>query len=46
MPAHEAEYVFRQVVEAMYHMDMRGVAHCDLKPENIVIDEHLKVCRI
>jgi PAS domain-containing serine/threonine kinase len=38
-----ARYVLGQVVEAVYYLDCHGVTHRDIKDENLVIDEHLKV---
>lgn len=39
----EARYVFAQVVSIMHFLHQRGVYHMDLKDENIVIDQKLKV---
>ncbi|KAJ7262178.1 kinase-like domain-containing protein [Mycena haematopus] len=39
----QARYVLGQVVEAVYYLDCHGVTHRDIKDENLVIDEHLKV---
>ncbi|KAI0338284.1 kinase-like protein [Trametopsis cervina] len=38
-----AKYVFAQLVDAVSHMHSRGISHCDLKCENIVIDANLKI---
>lgn len=35
-----ARYYFHQLVEAIEHMHSKGIAHRDLKLENILIDEN------
>ncbi|KAF5348688.1 hypothetical protein D9758_006846 [Tetrapyrgos nigripes] len=39
----QARYVFSQIVDAVCYLDEQGVAHRDIKDENIVIDRDLKV---
>ncbi|KAJ7901826.1 kinase-like domain-containing protein [Mycena olivaceomarginata] len=39
----QARYVLAQVVDAVYYLDCHGVTHRDIKDENLVIDEHLKI---
>jgi hypothetical protein len=39
----QARYVFAQIVDAVCYLDEQGVAHRDIKDENIVIDRDLKV---
>lgn len=43
LPEHQAKFVFRQVVEAVWYLNGRGVIHCDIKDENILVDAQLKV---
>lgn len=40
----QARYVFAQIVDAVDYLDSLGVTHRDIKDENIVIDENLRVC--
>ncbi|KAF9268856.1 Pkinase-domain-containing protein [Marasmius fiardii PR-910] len=39
----QARYVFAQIVDAVHYLDSQGVAHRDIKDENIVIDSNLAV---
>ncbi|KAJ8076434.1 hypothetical protein PM082_000857 [Marasmius tenuissimus] len=39
----QARYVFSQIVDAVHYLDTQGVAHRDIKDENIVIDSDLRV---
>jgi serine/threonine protein kinase len=41
----QARYVFAQVVDVVDYLDRQGIAHRDIKDENIVIDKNLKVSR-
>ncbi|KAI0759468.1 kinase-like domain-containing protein [Irpex lacteus] len=43
MPASDAKYVFKQLVAAVRFCHARGLSHCDIKPENMVIDDNLKL---
>ena len=38
MPLQHAKYVFYQLVDAVAHLHEKGITHCDIKPENILID--------
>jgi hypothetical protein len=40
----QARFVFSQIVEAVYYLDSQGVTHCDIKDENILVDNYLNVC--
>jgi serine/threonine protein kinase len=42
----QARYVFSQVVDAVHYLDCQGIAHGDIKDENLVIDKNLKVCEL
>ncbi|KAF8973290.1 kinase-like domain-containing protein [Flammula alnicola] len=39
----QARYVFSQVVDAVHYLDSHGIAHRDIKDENLVIDKNLKI---
>ena len=43
LPEHHAKFVFRQVVEAVWYLNERGIIHCDIKDENILVDAQLRV---
>lgn len=40
----DAKYIFAQVVDVVIYLDQHGIAHSDIKDENVVIDSDLKVC--
>lgn len=39
----QARFVFAQIVEAVHYLDSQGVTHCDIKDENILVDNYLNV---
>ncbi len=39
----QARFVFAQIVDAIHYLDSQGVTHCDIKDENILIDNYLNV---
>jgi hypothetical protein len=43
LPEHQAKFVFRQVVEAVWYLNRKGIIHCDIKDENILVDAQLRV---
>ena len=43
LPLDIAFKIFKQLVSAVQHMHANGIAHCDIKPENILVDKHCNV---
>ena len=43
LPEYQAKFVFRQVVEAVWYLNRKGIIHCDIKDENILVDAQLRV---
>jgi len=44
LPEYEARYWFRQILNAMHHLQLHGICHRDLSLENVMIDG--KKCKI
>ena len=42
MPVGEAVEMFREIANGMLHAHGKGVLHCDLKPDNILLDQDRK----
>ena len=43
IPLEVAHKIFEQLLSATMHLHSRGYAHCDIKPENILIDRDANV---
>jgi serine/threonine protein kinase len=45
IPEPEAKYIFRQLIDALAYVHARGLAHRDVKPENVLMDDndHIKL---
>ena len=43
MSAADATYIFAQLLDAMNYLFHEGISHCDIKPENITVDDQLNV---
>ncbi len=46
MPLDVAHKVFSQLVSALTYLHSKGVAHCDIKPDNILIDRDANVSTV
>ena len=41
------KYLFKQLVKALFHLhQVNRLAHCDLKPENLIITDDFRLCII
>ena len=39
----EARLIFGEVLEGVAHLHQKGVAHRDIKTDNVLLNKHLKV---
>ncbi|KAI0051909.1 kinase-like protein [Auriscalpium vulgare] len=39
----QARFIFAQIADAVHYLDSQGVTHCDIKDENILVDDELNV---
>ena len=35
--------IFKQLLSAVHHLHKKCMAHCDIKPDNILVDDHYNV---
>ena len=46
LPENTSRYIFKQIIEAIKYIHSQGIAHRDIKPDNILIDLNntIKIC--
>lgn len=47
LPERICRFIFNQILQGLYYLHSKGIAHLDMKSENLLVDPHdytIKIC--